>query len=70
MTILLLCYLSGNPETKRKMYSTLLLIGGGLNFKGADEFLLKRLQSHLPSHLNSLKEQMEVINRPKVKHFL
>lgn len=48
------------------MYSTVLLIGGGLNFKGADEFLLKRLQAKLPNHYQYLKDQMEVINRPKV----
>ncbi|XP_066935887.1 actin-related protein 8-like [Clytia hemisphaerica] len=54
-----------NSETKRKMYSTILLIGGGLNFKGADNFLLKRVQARLPAHFNYLKEQMEVINRPK-----
>ena len=48
------------------MYSTILLIGGGLNFKGADDFLLKRVQARLPAHFNYLKEQMEVINRPKV----
>ena len=39
-----------DAETKRKMYSTVLLIGGGLHFKGCDEFLLKRLQSRLPTH--------------------
>lgn len=54
-----------NTETKRKMYSTVLLIGGGMNFKGADEFLLKRLQARLPAHYQYVKEQMEVINRPK-----
>ena len=52
-------------ETKRKMYSTVLLIGGGLNFKGCDEFLLKRLQSLLPNHYQFVKDQMEVIVKPK-----
>lgn len=54
-----------NQETKRKMYGTVLLIGGGMNFKGTDEFLLKRLQSQLPPHYHFMKEQMEVITRPK-----
>ena len=55
-----------NQETKRKMYSTILLIGGGMNFKGVDEFLLKRLQMCLPAHYQFMKEQMDVITRPKV----
>lgn len=54
-----------NQETKRKMYSTILLIGGGMNFKGVDEFLLKRLQMSLPTHYQFMKEQMDVITRPK-----
>jgi len=54
-----------NQETKRKMYSTVLLIGGGMNFKGADDFLTKRLQSKLPAHYQFMKEQLEVIARPK-----
>ncbi|XP_002166225.2 actin-related protein 8 isoform X1 [Hydra vulgaris] len=54
-----------NLETKRKMYGTVLLIGGGLSFKGADEFLLKRLQAQLPAHYQFVKDQMEVIARPK-----
>ena len=48
------------------MYGTVLLIGGGLSFKGADEFLLKRLQAQLPTHYQFVKDQMEVIARPKV----
>lgn len=59
---------AGNQETKRKMYGTVLLIGGGMNFKGTDEFLLKRLQSQLPPHYHFMKEQMEVITRPKVRN--
>ena len=48
------------------MYSTMLLLGGGFNFKGVDSFLLKRVQALLPPHFNYLKDQMEVINKPKV----
>ena len=61
---------SDNQETKRKMYSTILLIGGGMNFKGVDEFLLKRLQLNLPTHYQFMKEQMDVITRPKVPFWL
>lgn len=59
---------SDNQETKRKMYSTVLLIGGGMNFKGADDFLLKRLQTIIPAHYQFIKDQMEVIVKPKVSH--
>ena len=48
------------------MYGTILVVGGGLMFKGADQFLLKRLQAQLPTFFQFMRDQMEVISRPKV----
>ena len=55
----------GNTETKRKMYGTILLVGGGYCFKGAEDFLLRKVQAQLPAHYQFVREQMEVVVRPK-----
>ena len=53
-------------ETKRKMYSSVLLIGGGFMFNGAAIALQSRLQAKLPASHRKLVDQVEVIARPKV----
>eukprot|EP00112_Aurelia_sp_Birch-Aquarium-sp1_P000617 Seg1058.8 transcript_id=Seg1058.8/GoldUCD/mRNA.D3Y31 product="Actin-related protein 8" protein_id=Seg1058.8/GoldUCD/D3Y31 len=55
----------GNYETRRKMYSTILVVGGGMQFKGTDNFLLRRLQAQLPVNYQFMRDQIEVITRPK-----
>lgn len=55
----------GNSDTKRKMYGSILVIGGGMMFKGTDNFLLRRLQAQLPVGYQFMRDQMEVITRPK-----
>ncbi|CAH3174956.1 unnamed protein product [Porites evermanni] len=52
-------------ETKRKMYSSVLLIGGGFMFNGAANMLQSRLQAKLPTPHRKLVDQVEVIARPK-----
>lgn len=52
-------------ETKRKMYSSVLLIGGGFMFNGAAAALQSRLQAKLPQSHRKLVDQVEVIARPK-----
>ncbi|XP_031567507.1 actin-related protein 8-like [Actinia tenebrosa] len=54
-----------SEDTKRKMYSNILLIGGGFSFNGAAQVLQTRVQAKLPSHLRKLVDQVEVIARPK-----
>ena len=54
-------------ETKRKMYSSVLLIGGGFMFNGAAATLQSRLQAKLPASHRKLVDQVEVIARPKVR---
>eukprot|EP00794_Sanderia_malayensis_P009126 gene9126-10099_t len=55
----------GNSETKRKMYSSILVVGGGLMFKGTESFLLRKLQAQLPVNLQFMRDQLEVLTRPK-----
>lgn len=38
----------GSDDLKRKMYSSILLVGGGLKFKGMSSWLQKRLSQHIP----------------------
>lgn len=58
--------LTGSDETKRKMYSSILVVGGGLMFHGAQEFLLHRIINKMPPSFRRLVDNVEVITRPKV----
>lgn len=57
---------TGSDETKRKMYSSILVVGGGLMFHGAQEFLLHRIINKMPPSFRRLVDNVEVITRPKV----
>lgn len=59
--------LKASDETKRKMYSSILVVGGGLMFHGAQEFLLHRIINKMPPSFRRLVDSVEVITRPKVK---
>ncbi|RMX44443.1 hypothetical protein pdam_00010070 [Pocillopora damicornis] len=59
------CHTAAPEETKRKMYSSVLLIGGGFMFNGAAAALQSRLQAKLPPLHRKLVDQVEVIARPK-----
>ena len=59
-------FATATEETKRKMYSSVLLIGGGFMFNGAQSALQSRLQAKLPASHRKLVDQVEVIARPKV----
>ncbi|XP_034551911.1 actin-related protein 8 [Notolabrus celidotus] len=54
-----------SDETKRKMYSSILVVGGGLMFHGAQEFLLHRIINKMPPSFRRLVDNVEVIIRPK-----
>ncbi len=41
-------------DLKKKMYTTILIVGGGLKFNMADKFLLKKLALQVKSTLNLL----------------
>ena len=54
-----------SDETKRKMYSSILVVGGGLMFHRAQDFLLHRIINKMPPSFRRLAENVEVITRPK-----
>ncbi|MEQ2188077.1 hypothetical protein GOODEAATRI_011311, partial [Goodea atripinnis] len=54
-----------SDETKRKMYSSILVVGGGLMFHGAQEFLLHRIINKMPPSFRRLVDNVEVVTRPK-----
>ncbi|XP_030640691.1 actin-related protein 8 [Chanos chanos] len=54
-----------SDETKRKMYSSILVVGGGMMFHGAQEFLQHRILNKMPPSFRRVVENVEVITRPK-----
>lgn len=66
LTHLIFFFLTASDETKRKMYSSILVVGGGLMFHGAQEFLLHRIINKMPPSFRRLVDNVEVITRPKV----
>lgn len=64
--ILAFFFLTASDETKRKMYSSILVVGGGLMFPGAQEFLLHRIINKMPPSFRRLMDNVEIITRPKV----
>ena len=48
------------------MYSSIVVVGGGMMFKGVNNFLLRRIQAQLPLAFQFMRDQVEVITRPKV----
>uniref|UniRef100_A0A672MU69 Actin related protein 8 n=1 Tax=Sinocyclocheilus grahami TaxID=75366 RepID=A0A672MU69_SINGR len=54
-----------SDETKRKMYSCILVVGGGLLFDGAQEFLQHRVLNKMPPSFRRLVENVNVITRQK-----
>ncbi|XP_028680453.2 actin-related protein 8 [Erpetoichthys calabaricus] len=54
-----------SDETKKKMYSSILVVGGGLMFHKAQEFLQHRILNKMPPSFRRVVENVEVITRPK-----
>lgn len=48
------------------MYSSILVVGGGLMFHGVQEFLLHRIINKMPPSFRRLVDNVEVVTRPKV----
>lgn len=57
---------TASDEMKRKMYSCILVVGGGLLFHGAQEFLQHHSLNKMPPSFRRLVENVDVITRPKV----
>lgn len=52
-----------NDEMKRKMYGCILVVGGGMKFKGIGKWLQNRVQNATPYVFRS--EQPEIVTSPK-----
>ncbi|KAK7483653.1 hypothetical protein BaRGS_00025086 [Batillaria attramentaria] len=52
-------------DLKRKMYSCLLLVGGGMGFEGAQTWLQYQVWMQMPVQHRMVLETMDVITRPK-----
>lgn len=57
---------SASDDTKKKMYSSILVVGGGLMFHKAQEFLQHRILNKMPPSFRRIIENVDVITRPKV----
>ncbi|CAJ0938265.1 unnamed protein product [Ranitomeya imitator] len=58
-----------SDDTKKKMYSSILVVGGGLKFHKAQQFLQHRILNKMPPSFRRMVENVEVITRPKVQVF-
>ncbi|XP_063662917.1 actin-related protein 8 isoform X1 [Pan troglodytes] len=56
---------SASDDTKKKMYSSILVVGGGLMFHKAQEFLQHRILNKMPPSFRRIIENVDVITRPK-----
>ncbi|XP_069592807.1 actin-related protein 8 isoform X2 [Ranitomeya imitator] len=54
-----------SDDTKKKMYSSILVVGGGLKFHKAQQFLQHRILNKMPPSFRRMVENVEVITRPK-----
>ncbi|KAF6205312.1 hypothetical protein GE061_019482 [Apolygus lucorum] len=52
-----------SDDIKRKMFSTILIVGGGMKFKGISSWLKNKLMFQVPSHLKP--DQIEIVTTPK-----
>lgn len=59
-------FIPASDDTKKKMYSSILVVGGGLMFHKAQEFLQHRILNKMPPSFRRVVENVEVITRPKV----
>ena len=58
--------LSASLEIKKKLYSSILVVGGGLSFANINNMLNARLQLKLPIVLTKGVEDMEIFTNPRV----
>lgn len=55
----------GNDEVKKKMYSCIVVVGGGFKFEGAQQWLQYKVWVGMPPQYRLMLETMDVITRPK-----
>ncbi|CAH1797829.1 unnamed protein product [Owenia fusiformis] len=54
-----------SDEMKKKMYSCIVVVGGGLNFEGSQAWLQYRIWTKMPAHYRIQLETMDVITKAK-----
>uniref|UniRef100_A0A6I8QMP6 Actin-related protein 8 n=1 Tax=Xenopus tropicalis TaxID=8364 RepID=A0A6I8QMP6_XENTR len=54
-----------SDDTKKKMYGSVLVVGGGLMFHRAQQFLQHRILNKMPPSFRRVVDNVEVITRPK-----
>lgn len=68
LSITVLVFTSDSDEMKKRMYSNVIVVGGGLMFPGFQSWLHHLLWIHMPANVKSSIEAMDIITRPKVSH--
>ena len=61
----LICVAEGD-EMKRRMYSSIVVVGGGLAFAGTQSWLENLIWTQMPPQIKSTLETMDVHTMPKV----
>ena len=51
---------------RRRMYSRILLVGGGFVFEGVTEWLGELILKHIPPHIVTSLESTDIVYQPKV----
>lgn len=59
-------YYTASTEIKKKLYGSILLVGGGLAFPGAANLLQTRLELKLPVVFSRGSDNIEVFSNPRV----
>ncbi|XP_064632876.1 actin-related protein 8-like [Lineus longissimus] len=54
-----------SDDMKKRMYSCIVVVGGGMMFEGAQSWLQYRIWTQMPGHFRLQLETMDVITRPK-----
>lgn len=66
MVSITFCFVASD-ETKKKMYSCILVVGGGVAlFQGAAEMLQQRIQTKMPPSFRRAVDRVEVVCKSKV----
>ena len=55
-----------SDDVKKKMYSCIIVVGGGFNFESTQPWLQYCIWKNMPGYFRPLLETMDVITRPKV----
>ena len=62
--------LAESDDMKKRMYSCIVVVGGGLMFPGADSWIKYLIWTQMPAHFRSQMETMDVFTEPKVEQWI